>query len=477
MRILHGLIAAAVVLGVEPSSAGPPAPSASRSVDAFVQAFIKRQAIPSAAVAVVRDGRIVKAAGYGTASLEQGVPASERSVYEIGSISKQFTAEATMMLADEGRLHLDDPIGKYLSGLPEAWSAITIRHILSHTSGLHDWEAKGVFSYRRNYTPQEYVDLIAADPLDFAPGTRYAYTNSAHPLLGLIIEKVSGRPYEPFVTERIFKPAGMTDTRFKHPEEIVPRRAAGYVDRDGTLQNGEPLRPGIIAPNGGIMSTAVDMAKWQIALGNGTLLPRPTLDEMWTPIRLNDGKPFNNVGLAWFIQTFRGHRLVLHNGSTIAGYSSVVYRYPDDRLAVVALMNIDRWNAVNVLATRVADFYVPGLAAAGLPDRPDPDAALSRRFLEMLAAIAQGRDSDLLADRLRTPGKASRLPATFGYGGDVQRFAFLEREDLGPSGQERFGNIVRWLYRYRLVSRSATICYTFEVTPDGKVTSLVPERE
>ena len=208
---------------------------------------------------------------------------------------------------------------------------------------------------------------------------------------------------------RIFRPSGMTDTRFKHPGEIVPHRSEGYVDRNGILQDGEPLRPRIIAPNGGVMSTAVDMAKWQIAQSNGVQLKRATVSEMLAPIRLSGGKPFNSVGLAWFRQVFRGHRLVLHNGSTIAGYSSVIYWHLDDGLSGVVLMNIDRWNMVNVLACRVASCYVPGLDASGLPEKPAP--ALSSRFQGMPAAIAEARDTEMLAPGLRNPGKSPRMPA------------------------------------------------------------------
>ncbi len=457
------------------AAAKPTAPAA--RVDELVPLYLKRHTIPSAAIAVVHKGRIVKASGYGWANLELAVGATERTLYEIGSITKQFTAEGVMMLAEDRRLSLDDPVRNYLPAVPPAWSQITIRHLLAHTSGLRDWEAASLLSYHREYTPQEYVDLIGREPLDFPPGTRWAYTNSAHPLLGMIIERVSGKPYEQFVVERIFGPAGMTDTRFKHPEEIVPRRSGGYVDHDGRLENGEPLRPRIIAPNGGIMSSAVDMAKWQIALAGGKLLKRASLDEMYSPIRLNDGKPYNSVGLGWFRQTFRGHRLQLHNGSTIAGYSSVVYRFPDDDLVVIVLMNIDRWNAVNVLATRIANCYVPGLDASALPEKPDPDPSLSGRFVAMLAAIAADQDTDMLAPHLRNPGKAPRVAASFGYSGDIHRFAFLEREDLGDRGEERFGTLVSKVYRYKLVSKTGTIYYTFEMTPAGKVSGIIPEKD
>ncbi|MGH9391928.1 MAG: serine hydrolase, partial [Vicinamibacteria bacterium] len=195
-----------------------------------------------------------------------------------------------------------------------------------------------------------------------------------------------------------------------------------------------------------------------------------TLELMSTPLRTNDGNPFN-AGMSWFLDTFRGHRLLLHNGSTVAGYSSVVYRYPDEGLGVVVLMNVDRWNAVNVLATRVASFYVPGLSLGSLPERPDPDPDLSAMLLAMLADIASGRESEMLAPDLRNPRPE------FGFAGKVERFAFLEREDLGPAGEERFGTRIRAIYRYKLLSQPREIGYTFEITPEGKVARFVPEEQ
>ncbi len=457
-------------------SLAAPLRAQSGDVDAYVRDYIRRHRIPSAAIVVVKDGSMVKAAGYGTANLETGTAASERTVYEIGSISKQFAAEAVMALAEEGKVGLDDPLAKYVKGTPAAWSGITIRQLLTHTSGLPDWEALGLLSYHREYTRQEYIDLIASHPLDFAPGTRWSYTNSAFPLLGFLVEAASGEPFERFVTERVFARAGMADTRYKHPEQIVPNRSGGYIERGDTLFTGEPLRPGVIAPNGGIMSTAADMGKWLIALTSGRIVQPATFVRMTAPGHTSDGEPFNG-GIAWFVDRFRGHPVLLHNGSTIAGYSSVVYWWPDDRLGVVALMNIDRWNAVNVLATRVASFYGPPMAAGALPERPDPDSALARRLTDMLAAIAARRDTDLLVDALRNPPGSPRVGAGFGLAGPVARVAFLDREDLGAAGEERFGNAIRWICRYRFSAGERVIDYTFELTPAGKVARFYPEVE
>jgi CubicO group peptidase (beta-lactamase class C family) len=445
-------------------------------VDRYVRSFLERHKIPSAAIAVVRNERAVKLAGYGRASLELHAPAGPRTVYEIGSITKQFTAEALLMLVGEGKVDLEAPIARYLPNLPAQWQTITVHQLLTHTSGLPDWESLGLLDFHREYTPSEFIQLIANRPLDFAPGDQWSYTNSAFPLLGMLIETVTGQPFERVVTERILAPAGMTETRFRHASEVVPNRAAGYADSGGVIRNGEPLRPRILAPNGGILSTAGDMAKWDIVLTRGILVKPSTFEQMAAPVVLNDGRRFN-AGMAWFVDTFRGHRFVFHNGSTAAGFSSVIYRYPEDGLFVVVLLNIDRGGLVNQLATGIAGLVVPGLSISGLPERPDPDRSMTKRLLALLADVADNRDSELLAPNLRNAPGPPRTTPSFGFKGVVDRFAFLEREDHGPEGVERFGIRVRWTYRYKLVSGRRVLYYTFELTPDGKVARFGPEED
>jgi hypothetical protein len=257
----------------------------------------------------------------------------------------------------------------------------------------------------------------------------------------------------------------------------VPNRASGYVDVRGVLTNGEPLRPAILAANGLILSTAADMARWNVALSEGTLVTPATITLMTTPTRLDGGSTIG-VGLGWFLGEFRGHHFAVHNGSTVAGFSSVVYRYPDDSLSVVVLLNVDRWNAVNVLATSVASFYVPGLAMRSLAARPDPDPALSRRLLAMLADVADGRDSEMLAASLRDPaGGRSRADTSLGFKAPSARITLLDVEDRGRDAAAAAAAAaqVRWLYRYRVEGGGRVVYYTFELTPDGKVARFVPE--
>ena len=452
-----------------------PTPARADEVDEYVRAFINKLHIPGLSLAVVRDGKLVKAAGYGLANLELNSPATPETVYEIGSITKQFTAEAILLLVEEGKLGLDDTLGKHLDGLPTAWQSLTLRQLLTHTSGLRDWEAANALSFRHEYTAAEFIKLMSPFALDFTPGARWSYTNTAYPLLGMIIARVSGKSYEEFIAERIFKPLGLNNTRFNHPLEIVPQRASGYVEEAGRLQKGEPLRPRLIAPNGGIITTVLDLAKWERIFYTEQILKRTSLEQMRTPVQLSDGRTFN-AGFGLFMDVFRGHRLTLHNGSTVGGFSSVFYHYPDDKLTVIVLCNIDRGDAVNKIATRVASFYVPGLTISALPEQTDSDPKTSEGLLEMLRDLASGREPNLLLPEWR-----SRVPQTTrakiaAQLSNLKRFAFLDRESL-MKGADRSVTAAVQILRYKLVSGERAIYYTFEMMADGKVSRMVFEEE
>lgn len=446
------------------------------NLDGYIRTFLERRKIPAVSIAVVKDGKVVMSSAYGIANIELGTAATPQTVFEIGSISKQFAAVATLLLAQQGKLGLNDPIGKYLPDAPAAWAGITVHHLATHTAGLPDWESRTAFSYRSDYSAADFIKLVTPLPLDFEPGARFAYTNTGAPLLGIIIEKVSGIPYEQFVEENLFKPAGLGYTRFKHWGDLVSNRSGGYVEEEGQFRNGEPHRPKIIAPSGGIMSTAPDMAQWMGALGDGKILNRAFLEYTMSPVRLNNGTTFS-ASYGWFVDAMHGHRVLIHNGSTVGGFSSVVYYYPDDRLGVAVLMNVDRFDAVNVLAQRVAGQLIPALSAATIAEKADPDTALQRQFLGMLDNIANDRDSELLAPSLRNPGGPVRTNRARGFSGKVDKFAFLEREDLGAAGTVRFGNTIRYIYRYKLYAGDRLIYYTFELTPAGKVARFLAEEE
>ncbi len=232
---------------------------------------------------------------------------------------------------------------------------------------MYDRESDTVtrFPLTREYTSREFITLVGTKPLAFDPGAEVAYTNSAYPLLGLVIEKVSGLSYDQFIRERIFTRAGMTETRIRDNFSIVRDRASGYVDSGGVLRNGQPRRPRILTANGFIRSTASDMAKWMIALLDDAIVTKASATSLTTPTRLANRSVLPFLGMGWFLGSATGHRYMAHNDSTAAGFSSVVYIFPDDALGVTVLLNIDRGDAVNRLATNIAAFYLPGVGMPG----------------------------------------------------------------------------------------------------------------
>ena len=395
--MMAALVAVATVtLGVT-ASADP--------VDDYVRSQLAARHLPGVALAVVRDGRIVKTAGYGVASLELRVPVSPETVFEIGSISKQFAADAILLLVEDGKVALDDPISKYLTRTPPAWSAITIRHILTHTSGLADFDSGNIgFSYRREYTADEFVELLGAQPLAFPPGERWNYTN-AFPLLGIVVERASGMSYTEFVRARIFAPLELRSARFKSASEVVPHRADGYLFTDGAYRRGEPLRPQIIAPNGGILIDVADFAAWDIAITSHRLLRPESLAAMTTPARLADGRTVGH-GLGWFLDTFNGHHFGAHWGSTVTGHSAVIRRYVDDRVTVIMLANLDDGGVgIDAMSRHIAGMYVPGADIHSLPAKAGGSAARTAEVKAVLASIGNG------VEHPQAPGLATRLPA------------------------------------------------------------------
>jgi D-alanyl-D-alanine carboxypeptidase len=243
-------------------------------IDDYIATQMQHLHVPGVSLAVVRDGRTIKAQGYGFANLELKAPATKETVYEIGSTSKQFTAAAIMMLVEDGKVHLDDSITKYFPEAPQAWRGIMIRHLLSHTSGIQNHVAvpHWLDVFRTNLAFEtapprdELLKMFFKLPIEFQPGESWAYDNTGYYLLGIIIEKASGKSYWQFLDERIFKPLGMIATRNTDPQPIIPNRASGYEWKNDHFENRPVLLPAIAFSAGSFLSTVEDMAKWDAAL-------------------------------------------------------------------------------------------------------------------------------------------------------------------------------------------------------------------
>jgi D-alanyl-D-alanine carboxypeptidase len=356
-RALVAAVCVATVLRTAP--AGAQAPAASNALDAVVQKSMEARKFPAVSIAVVKDGRTVVARGYGLADVEKSIPATEKTTYQLASITKQFTAAAVLMLVEDGKVSLDAKVTGILPGLPAAWSPVTVRHLLTHTSGIKSYT--DVFGAKKVadgqvFTPNEILGLVTDAPLQFTPGDKFAYCNTGYYLLGMIVEKASGKPYAAFLTERIFRPLGMTSTALDDYADARPVRARGYATASGKTALAAHTHPTQPFAAGALVSTVVDMATWDAALTARKLLKPASYDTMWTPMRLNDGTA-SSYAMGWQVDQYRGHARQAHGGG-IGGFSTFIARFPDDKVTIVALVN-QSGGAAGALVNSIAELYIP----------------------------------------------------------------------------------------------------------------------
>ncbi|HEX3355506.1 MAG TPA: serine hydrolase domain-containing protein [Tepidisphaeraceae bacterium] len=363
----------------------PPVPDLNKSharnddFDEAMQNWMKSQHIPGMALAIAENGRVTRARAFGLADVANGIPVRTDTAFQIGSISKPILATAVMMLVEEGKLHLDDPLSKYLDGTPQAWKNITIRNLLNHTSGIPDllneplavndihlFGRRIILRYLEldgDRTGQFIFDVLAKQPLNFPPGTRYSYSNSGYVLLTMIIRKITGEPYGSFLHKRIFEPLGMTRTGIWGDIPPLPDSAVGY-----RWQNDQLIRKWMMPPtidgkgygNGGVVSTVLDLAKFDAGLSSGKLVSISTLQQMWTPARLNDGTKLT-YGLGFAIGQIPGRRWIWHNGrwAEWGGYTSLFQRFVSEKVTMIILTNQADVDWSSIPQGKIWDQYLP----------------------------------------------------------------------------------------------------------------------
>jgi len=338
-------------------------------IDDWVKSEMQVRHVPAISIAVVKNGVLVKAEAYGVSDLEHNIPAQPNTVFKIGSTSKQFLAAGVMILVQDGKIAVDEKLGKYLDGIPERWNAITIRHLLTHTSGLAR-EGPGFDSYKI----QPDIDVIkSAYPvaLHAKPGDQYEYSNLGYFALAEVIHRVSGKSWDEFLRERVFKPLGMNSTRITTVAEIVKDRASGYIWSDD-IPNAENWLA--VRPSGAFLSTASDMAKWEIALQSDRILTPESKKQMWTPVKLNNGSEYP-YGFGWEVDHFPNGvpptdvPMIRHEGS-IPGFRAVYWRLPDRKITVIVLSNLQS-AALDKLTAGIALRYDRSLLPAYQKRWPD----------------------------------------------------------------------------------------------------------
>lgn len=444
----------------------PPASSQAEAVDAAVQKTMQARQVPGVSVAVVKDGTVVVAKGYGVSDVEKSIKATEHTVYQLASVTKPFTAMAVLMLAEDGKLSLDGKITDILPGLPAAWAPVTVRHLLSHTSGIKSYtdvfgEQKVADS--RVFTSAEILALVKDAPLQFAPGEKYAYCNTGYYLLGMIIEKVSGKPYATVLAERIFRPLGMTATSLDDHADARPVRAKGYATRNGETTPAEHTHPSQPFSAGALVSTVADLATWDIALTGRKLLKPASYEAMWTPMRLNDGRP-STYGLGWQVEPFRTRPRQGHGGG-ISGFSTFLARYPEDRVTVVVLTN-QGGGAAGAIANNVAAIYVAALRENAPKPIADPNPTLTGHLKTVITAAAAGSTNpEWLTTEFQAfmlPDRIKQGPQMMGRHGALQAFELLE-------DTQRDGRQIRV---YRATFGTTAMRVQFSLTPEGRIAGL-----
>jgi D-alanyl-D-alanine carboxypeptidase len=323
------------------------------SIDSIAEEAIKSGPVAGLSLAIMHKGEVILAKGYGYADLENDLPTTAETVYGIRSISKNFTAALILKLVEDRKLELDDPISKYLPDLPTLWQPITVRQLLSHTSGIRNY---GGERWRKNYrlglSPEEWLALYRDDPLDFPPGSNYSYSNTGYLLLQLLIEKVSGQTYDVAVRNRIGVPLGLSSLTIIDDQPVIKRRVRAYEIKNGKLVNAVSWG-GRGTAAGGLGATAIDLVRYQQGLEEGRLIPVSLLETMRSPFRIAEGQDIH-YGLGTRLGELSGRRLSGHTGSGGGGTAALAY-YPEDRLTIAVLTNTEEYKRhASIIQARIA---------------------------------------------------------------------------------------------------------------------------
>lgn len=460
--MLKTILCAAVTLTVSvPTAMAAPNPDEFRkNVDRFVESEMKAEQVPGAAVAVVYRGQVVMAKGYGRATLEFDVPVTTDTLFQSGSVGKMFTAVAVMRLVEQGKMRLDDPVSKYLPDAPASWGAMTIRHLMTHTSGVADLGAE--FYAGKEFSDETYIRRAYARPLGFAPGARWSYSNTGYALLGILVKKATGRSYLAILATDVFGPLGMTTARGLNDSDVVQNRAAGYKLVDGVVKNQDFSYANLNPTGDGALYLSIkDMIAWNRGVEQGKVLSAAGWKQIWTPAKLNSGKPYP-YGFGWFVGQ-AGGAPHYHHGGSWQGFKTYYSRYLGDELAIVVLTNSgatepDKFN------DGIAALWDANLTAPAKKPRPEPD--VERR---VAALIETARTGGL------TPADIPLFPADY-----IPMFNDLFKPLLAGAGALKSLELVERAekgddvdYRYTATFAGRTAKVSYGLAPGNRVTHFM----
>jgi CubicO group peptidase (beta-lactamase class C family) len=428
-------------------------------LDSFVRAELARQKAPGVAIGVVKQGKVFLAKGYGFANLEHQVPVRPETLFQSGSLGKQFTAMAVMLQVEAGKLTLSDPLTKFFPEAPASWGSITVRHLLNHTSGLPDLE--GTLDYRKDYTDEELARFAYALPLEFPPGSRWSYSNTGYVLLGIIVNRVAGTFYGDILRERVFKPTGMATARTINEEDIIPHRAAGYRLVKGELKNQEWVAPSLNTTGDGSLYVSLrDMVAWDAAVQARAILTPESWREILSPAPLTSGATYP-YGFGWMLDERNGKPLHKHGGWW-QGFTTYFVRFPGDSLSIIVLTNSSAANPV-AFADGIAALMNPALAEPALTPIEDREPQVTTRIAALLEKAKEGTlaptdfayvRAGLFPDRMKMYQELLRSLAPAGRLVLVQRIT---------RGDDR-------LYTYEVSFGASPHRFTVALAPDDRLT-------
>ena len=472
--VAFALAACLLATNANAQAPGAPAPLASpvaappdalaAAIDKSATALVGSGHVPGVAIAVERHGRVTFARGYGFADAARKMPVTVDTRFEIGSITKQITAACVLQLVEAGKLSLDEHLGTYVSDY-FIGRGVTIRQLLAHTSGIPEYLDGPDVAASAGSQPATYATILArvsAQPLDFPPGTRWKYSNTNYVLLGRVIELASHEPYERYVREHVFVPAGMTESGFIDDEKALPEMAGGFVVTPKGSAPAPPLRADWVAATGSVVSTVGDVLKWDDALLAGKIVAREDVALMRSPAKLANGAP-TAYGFGWVIDSLDGHGRVWHNGATF-GYYALNATFPHDDESIVVLANAASPGVENLARDAFAalhDDVAP--ANATLTPAPGEDPAVTARVREMLRQFQTGDvdRSALNATALKsmTPDVLAGARDTLASLGSPQALIFR--------GKSPAGDATAYAYRAQFASTTLAIVMTLDAT--GKI--------
>ena len=409
-------------------------------IDAQMERVFRMQKLPSLAYAIVEDGKIRHQRVWGDANLETTAKANTETVYEIGSMSKQFTAAAILLLQEDGKLKLDDTLEQHLPKCPELWKSITIRQALSHTAGLKEYLA--TFSAIRTETlrSDDMIAKMATMPLDFEPGTAWSYSNLGYLVATLIVERHAGKKLDEFLKERIFTPLKMDNTSSSQPDKVIANRARGYTFTGKEYRNAPIINPSLASGAGYLLSTLGDIAKWEAALQQGKVFKQTeSQTEFFKEVNFKSGQG-SGYALGWFVGQDKGRPVIEHGGNTV-GFSVNLFRLPKEKLAIVTLTNGGGFNPGT--ANRQALVSLEPSYNPSIRKETDPTPRQTAELALLLRRWARANYDESMFDpsyssMLKTLRGTSLRQAFVGIGKSLKTVRYLDEETSGDQRRARY---------------------------------------